>query len=47
MQWDAEIDPDIFKLVIPDDYTPLIPTTGETDEDAFKKILGIGSEKKE
>ena len=47
MQWDAEIDPDIFKLVIPDDYTPLIPNPGENDEDTVKKILGIGSDKKE
>lgn len=47
MQWDAEIDPDIFKLAIPDDYTPLIPNPEENDEDTVKKILGIGSDKKE
>lgn len=43
VQWDAEINPEIFKLEIPDDYTPCVPFPKEKGEDKIREIWGIGS----
>ncbi|MBN1844807.1 MAG: hypothetical protein JW810_03925 [Sedimentisphaerales bacterium] len=47
LEWNAEIDPKIFQLDIPADYTPLIPFGRETGVESIKKLLGIGSKNKE
>jgi len=43
LQWNAEIDPEIFQEDIPDDYTPLVPFSKEKGVESIKKILGIES----
>ncbi len=43
LQWNTEIDPDIFKLEIPDDYTPLELEPEENTEAKIKQAMGIES----
>jgi len=43
LRWNAEINPEIFQVDIPDDYTPLVPFSKEKGVESIKKILGIES----
>ena len=43
LQWNAEIDPEIFQVDIPVDYTPLVPFSKKKGVESIKKILGIKS----
>ena len=43
LQWNAAIDPKMFQVDIPNDYTPLVPFSKEKGVESIKKILGIGS----
>ena len=47
LQWNAAIDPKMFQVDIPDDYTPLVPFSKEKGVESIKKILGIGSDTKD
>ena len=47
LQWNAAIDPEIFQVKIPKDYTRLGPFSKEKGVESIKKILGIGLDEQE